>query len=145
MLETDGSMSETPLPVILIVEDEQPMRELLKLQLAAEGYEVRLADDAIVAGRSLMQEPPDLMLVDVALPYIDGIDFVAALKADLSLPAVPVVFMTGNAQVLERARALRAPCLKKPFTAAQLLELVRRELRVRPPSPRVLDDLSAGT
>jgi len=140
------SMLENPRPVILVVDDDASLRELLKLQLAAEGYDVRLADDAIVAGRALMQEPADVIVVDVALPYIDGIDFVAALKADLTLPEVPVIFITGNAAVVDRARALRAPCLKKPFSVEQLLEALRRELEARPPRRRArLDSLSPGT
>jgi DNA-binding response OmpR family regulator len=105
MIETSPmSMHENPRPVILVVDDDASLRELLKLQLAAEGYDVRLADDAIVAGRALMQDPADVMVVDVALPYIDGIDFVAALKADMTLPEVPVVFITGNAAVVDRAQ-----------------------------------------
>lgn len=137
-------MSETARPVILVVDDDPAVRELLKLQLVGEGYEVRLADDAIVAGRSLMQTPPDLMLVDIAMPYLDGVDFVTALKADTTLPAVPIVFMTGHADVMSRARALGAPCLRKPFSADQLLEVVRRELQGRPSGRRpLLDPLSA--
>jgi len=139
-------MLANPRPVILVVDDDASLRELLKLQLAAEGYDVRLADDAIVAGRALMQEPADVIVVDVALPYIDGIDFVAALKADMTLPEVPVIFITGNAAVMDRARALRAPCLKKPFSVDQLLEALRRELEARPPRRRArFDSLAPGT
>ena len=131
---------------ILIVDDDASVRELLKLQLVGEGYEVELADDAIVAGRALMRSPPDLMLVDVAMPYLDGLDFVAALKTDSSAPDVPVVFITAHDDVSGRARALGVPFLKKPFTVEQLLQVVRRELALRPPPRRArLDDLSAST
>jgi DNA-binding response OmpR family regulator len=93
-----------------------------------------------------MSAPPDLMLVDVALPYLSGLDFVATLKADTTVPDVPVVFITGQRDVVERARALGAPCLRKPFSAEQLLEVVRRELQLRPPRRRArLDYLSAST
>jgi len=140
------SMSETKRALILVVDDETAVRELLKLQLAGAGYDVLVADDAIVAGRTLMSAPPDLMVVDIALPYLDGVDFVAALKADSTMPQVPVVFMSGNAEVLVRARALGAPCLKKPFSGEQLLEVVRRELSLRPPERRArLDYFSAST
>src|SRR5919205_3723990 len=88
-----GSMTENTRALILIVDDDTAVRELLKLHLVGEGYDVRLADDAIVAGRSPMEAPPDLMLVDVAMPYIDGIDFVATLKADAAAPQVPIVFI----------------------------------------------------
>ena len=139
-------MSEEKRPSILVVDDEAAVRELLKLHLAGAGYDVKTADDAIVAGRAVMQAPPDLMVVDVAMPYLDGVDFVAALKADMTAPQVTVIFISGNAEVLERARKLGAPCLKKPFGAEELLELVRRELMLRPPTRRArLDSLSAST
>jgi DNA-binding response OmpR family regulator len=130
---------------ILIVDDDLSARELLKLQLAGAGYDVMLADDAIIAGHALMRSPPDLLLVDVALPYLDGVQFVAALRADATIPDVPVVFISGHIDVFERTRALGAPCLKKPFTAEQLVEVVRRELQLRPPQRRPrLDYLSAN-
>ena len=139
-------MSEQRRASILVVDDEAAVRELLKLQLVGAGYDVQLADDAIVAGRSVMTTPPDLMIVDVALPYLDGVDFVAALKADSTMPQLNVIFISGNGAVLDRARAVGAPCLKKPFTAEELLELVRRELQLRPPRRRArLDYLSANT
>jgi DNA-binding response OmpR family regulator len=142
----DATMSEERRASILIVDDDASVRELLKLQLVGEGYEVELADDAIVAGRALMRTPPDLMLVDVAMPYLDGLDFVATLKADTTVPDVPVVFITGHGEVLSRAQALGVECLMKPFTAEELLEVVRRELQLRPPRRRArLDYLSAST
>jgi DNA-binding response OmpR family regulator len=139
-------MGEEKRPSILVVDDEAAVRELLKLHLAGAGYDVKVADDAIVAARSLMQTPPDLMVVDVSMPYLDGVDFVAALKADTTVPQVTVIFISGNSEVLNRARTLGAPCLKKPFSADELLEVVRRELMLRPPTRRArLDYLSAST
>jgi DNA-binding response OmpR family regulator len=139
-------MTEDKRPSILVVDDETAVRELLRLHLAGAGYDVKVADDAIVAGRALMATPPDLMIVDVSLPYLDGVDFVAALKADTTIPQVTAIFMSGNPEVMERARALGAPCLKKPFTADQLLQVVHRELQLRPPARRArLDYLSAST
>jgi len=146
LAEVRNPMSPEKRPSILVVDDETAVRELLKLHLAGAGYDVKVADDAIVAGRALMATPPDLMIVDVALPYLDGVDFVAALKADSTMPPVTVIFMSGNAEVLERARTLGASCLKKPFSADDLLEVVRRELMLRPPERRArLDYLSAST
>jgi len=145
-LQCSNPMSEQKRPSILVVDDETAVREVLRLHLAGAGYDVKVADDAIVAGRAVMATPPDLMIVDVALPYLDGVDFVAALKSDTTMPAMTVVFMSGNAEVLDRARTLGAPCLKKPFSAEELLEVVRRELMLRPPTRRArLDYLSAST
>jgi DNA-binding response OmpR family regulator len=138
------AMNDTARPLILIVDDETAVRELLKLQLVGEGYDVRLADDPIVAGRSLREAPPDLMLVDLALPYQDGLDFAATLKADAAAPQVPIVFISGNPEIMSRARELGAPYLKKPFSATQLIDLVRRELKNRAPHRRPrIDVLSA--
>lgn len=139
-------MHEEKRPSVLVVDDEAAVRELLKLHLAGAGYDVQLADDAIVAARTVMATPPDLMIVDVALPFLDGVDFVATLKADTTMPQVNVIFISGHSEVLERARAVGAPCLKKPFAVEELLELVRRELQLRPPRRRArLDYLSAST
>ena len=118
-------------PSVLVVDDEPAVRELLKLHLANAGYDVRLAEDAIVAGRALMESPPDVMLVDVAMPYMGGLEFVATLNADSSVPHVPVIFITGREEVLNRAKALGAGCLKKPFEAQALIELVQRHARAR--------------
>jgi len=136
-------MSERAL--ILIVEDDAAQRELLKLQLAGAGYDVRVADDAIIGGRSLMEAPPDLMLLDVALPYLDGLEFVEALKANATVPDVPIIFMTGYAEVAGRARGLGAKCLMKPFSADGLLAAVQHELAMRPPRRRApLGSLSSA-
>src|SRR2546423_3110677 len=118
-------------PSVLVVDDEPAVRELLKLHLANAGYDVRLAEDAIVAGRALMESPPDVMLVDVAMPYMGGLEFVATLNADSGVPHVPVIFITGREQVLSRAKALGAGCLTKPFEAQALIELVQRHAQVR--------------
>src|SRR5260221_13187281 len=114
-------MTETKRASILVVDDETAVRELLKLQLAGAGYDVLVADDAIVAGRTLMSAPPDLMVVDITLPYLDGVDFVAALKADATMPQVPVVFMSGNAEGLARAPVPCVPWLTKPFSGGPLV------------------------
>jgi len=111
----------------------------MKLHLAGEGYDVRLADDAIVAARALRESPPALMLVDIAMPYMDGLEFVASLSSELT--EVPIVFMTGDAALLNSARALGAPCLKKPFAIAELLERVREQLQRRPPRGAPIVDL----
>ena len=132
-------MPDNARPLILIVDDEPAVRELMKLHLAGEGYEVRLADDAIVAARALRETPPALLLVDIAMPYMDGLEFVASLSSELT--EVPIVFMTGDAALLNAARALGAPCLKKPFAIAELLERVREQLRRRPPRDASTVDL----
>jgi two-component system, cell cycle response regulator len=114
---------------ILVVDDDHSIRELLKLRLASAGYEVELAEDALVAGRILARSGVDLMIVDANLPYVSGVDFVANLVADPSLPWVPVIFITGREDLKDHAEKLGSACLVKPFLAGRLLELIERVLR----------------
>lgn len=116
-------------PRVLVVDDEPAIRELLKLHLANAGYEVRLAEDAIIAERALREAPPDLVVVDVAMPYRGGLEFVAGLSADDELRRLPVIFITGHEGMASGARALgTVGCLKKPFEVGALLEMVERQL-----------------
>lgn len=113
---------------VLVVDDEPAIRELLKLHLANAGYEVRVAEDAIVAERALRETPPDLVVVDVALPYRGGLEFVAGLSADDQLRRLPVIFITGHEGLASGARTLGVGCLQKPFAVESLLDLVGRNL-----------------
>ena len=111
---------------VLVADDEPAIRELLKLHLTAEGYEVVLAEDAFAARRLLYQAAPDVMVVDAHMPYVSGVEFVATLVAERSLPWVPVIFITGREELVAAATPLAAACLVKPFVAARLLELIER-------------------
>jgi DNA-binding response OmpR family regulator len=113
---------------VLVVDDEPAIRELLKLHLANAGYEVRLAEDAIVAERALRESPPDLVVVDVAMPYRGGLELVAGLSADDELRRLPVIFITGHEGLASGARALGAGCLKKPFEISALLGMLERHI-----------------
>jgi DNA-binding response OmpR family regulator len=119
-------------PKILVVDDEPAIRELLKLQLSASGYDVVLAEDAFAARRQLYNAAPDVMVVDAHMPYVSGVEFVSTLVAETSLPWVPVIFITGRDDMLEGACALGSGCLVKPFLAARLLELIERVLASQP-------------
>lgn len=112
---------------VLVLEDSQPIRELLVLHLANAGYEVLEAEDAVVAGELILQAAPDLIIADIELPYMSGLDFIAALRTEPGLCDIPVVFLTSHAhdQFDERAKQLRAAAyLTKPVSAARLLEVV---------------------
>lgn len=110
---------------VLVVDDEESMRELLRLHLGNNGYQVTLAEDAMAAGHLLLKDRPDLMIVDVEMPYMNGYEFVAAIKADPSTRDIPIVFLTTDANVAEQAIKLRADAyLNKPVMANRLLEVV---------------------
>ena len=115
---------------ILVVEDEKPIRELLRLHLENEGYEVVEAADAFVAGKMLLAKAwrIDLLIVDAHMPYMTGIDFAAAVLADTTLPVVPIILITGHKDLVARADVLGVPCLLKPFTADALAAAVGKTL-----------------
>jgi len=114
---------------ILVVDDDESIRELLRLHLSAAGYEVRLAKDAIEAGYSVLANPPDLLIVDVLMPYMDGFEFVEALKADKTLPDIPVIFVTSVEDGEARGREMGAVgYLTKPVRADRLLALVAQHV-----------------
>src|SRR5213076_1054885 len=81
---------------ILVVDDDQTIRELLQLHLRNAGYAVHVAEDAVEAGHLVLRSPPDLIITDVNMPHMDGFEFIAALKADKTVPDIPVIFLTSH-------------------------------------------------
>ncbi|MFN2644772.1 MAG: response regulator [Burkholderiales bacterium] len=115
---------------ILIVDDDESICELLRLHLAGAGYDVRVAKDAIVGGYSVLQLAPDLIICDVNMPHLDGFEFIQALKADKSLPDIPVIFLTSEEEGQPRGKSLGAVgYLTKPVRADRLLTLVAQHIR----------------
>jgi CheY-like chemotaxis protein len=110
---------------ILIVDDDASVRELLKLHLSAAGYEVHVAADAIAAGYFVLRTPPHLIICDVNMPHMDGFEFISALKADKSIPSIPVIFLTSFEEGDHRGKELGVVgYLTKPIRADRLLSLV---------------------
>ena len=114
-----------PKPKVLVIDDDRSIRELLRLHLQNGGYEALVAEDAVVGGRLVLDTAPDLIIVDVNMPYLDGPDFVAALRSDPKTNAIPVVFLAVEEDLADRTRHLGAVAyLKKPVMADRLLALV---------------------
>jgi two-component system chemotaxis response regulator CheY len=114
---------------ILVVDDDESIRELMRLHLAAAGYEVVVAEDAISAGYIVLRSPPDLIICDVDMPHMDGFEFVAALKADKTVPDIPVIFLTAMDEGDHRGRQVGAVgYLTKPVRSDRLLSLVAQHV-----------------
>lgn len=114
---------------ILVIDDDESIRELLRLHLSAAGYEVRLAPDAIEGGYSVLRSPPDLIIADISMPHMDGFEFVAALKGDRSLPDIPVIFLTSLEDGEQRGKELGAVgYLTKPVRADRLLAMIAQHV-----------------
>jgi CheY-like chemotaxis protein len=110
---------------ILVIDDDAYMRELLQLHLSNAGYEVLTAEDAVVAGHSVVRHHPDLILLDVEMPFMTGLEFVQALKEDPAVCEIPVVFISSRDDCEDRARELGARAfLRKPVLADHLLATV---------------------
>jgi DNA-binding NtrC family response regulator len=114
---------------ILIVEDEPKMRRLLELQLAEEGFHARIAGDAETGLQILGKEPFDVVVTDLKLPGMSGLEFLHAVKrvnADL-----PVVIMTAYGSVESAVDAMKSGAsdyVLKPFSLAELVLVIRKEL-----------------
>ena len=114
---------------ILVVDDDESIRELLRLHLNAAGYEVHVEADAIAAGYLVLRSPPDLIITDINMPHMDGFEFIAALKADTTLPRIPVIFLTSYDEGDDRGKELGAVgYLTKPVRADKLLQLVAKHV-----------------
>ncbi|HCT78907.1 MAG TPA: DNA-binding response regulator [Micromonosporaceae bacterium] len=117
------------MPLVLIVEDDPIIREALSDALSAAGHAVRAVDSALAGLRELRQEPPDLVILDLGLPDLDGADALRMLRA---VTDVPVIIATARRGELEAIRLLNAGAddyLTKPFSAAHVLARVSAVLR----------------
>jgi two-component system, chemotaxis family, chemotaxis protein CheY len=110
---------------ILVVEDDELVRELFRIHLGNAGYEVLLAEDAIVAGHLLLKQRPDLIVADIEMPFMDGLEFLEAVKADAVVSAIPVIFVSSRSDFEDRCKQVGAVAfLKKPVLADRLLAVV---------------------
>ncbi|HEV8358989.1 MAG TPA: response regulator [Candidatus Thermoplasmatota archaeon] len=112
---------------ILVVEDNPQNMKLASVLLRSEGYEVRGAGDAASARRLIEAALPDLILMDVGLPGMDGLTFTRELRADPRTRTVPIIALTAFAMKGDDLKALDAGCddyIAKPFETMRLLQAV---------------------
>ena len=95
---------------ILLVEDNPVNRRLAEFLLRSQGYQVRAATTALEAFEAVRQERPDLILMDVQLPGMDGLEATRTLKAEPNTRDIPVVAVTSYAMKGDREKALAAGC-----------------------------------
>ena len=116
---------------ILIVDDNAANLKLARVVLEEEGYDVKTAIDAEEALRVLEHSQPRLILMDIQLPDIDGLDLTRRLKADPRFKGVVIVALTAYAMKGDRAKALAAGCdgyITKPIDVDELPKTVARHL-----------------
>ncbi len=122
------------MPKILLVDDEELNRDFLVRRLQKRGYEVTTAVNGADACEKVLSENPDLVLMDVSMPVMDGLEATRLIKADSATEAIPVIALTALAMSGDRERVLEAGCddyETKPIEFPSLLEKIRTLLEGR--------------
>lgn len=120
---------------ILLVEDNEMNRDMLSRRLMRRGYDVLLAVDGAVGLAMAQENLPDLILMDMSLPVMDGWEATRALRAHSETCKIPVIALTAHAMEGERTKALDAGCDDfdtKPVELPRLLEKMERLLSMGP-------------
>src|SRR3954471_17472594 len=118
---------------ILIVEDNEMNRDMLSRRLERKGYEVLLAVDGEMGLEVARASTPDLVLMDMSLPVVDGWEATRRLKTDDALKQIPVIALTAHAMANDRDKAIEAGCDDydtKPIELSRLLEKIESLLHV---------------
>ncbi len=135
-------------PRILIVDDNETNRDILRTRLSPHGYELTEAADGEQALATAREQRPDLILLDVMMPKIDGIEVCRRLKADVDMPFTPIILVTAKADSKDVVAGLEAGAdeyLTKPFDQAALVARVKSMLRMKELTDQVrtqADDLA---
>ena len=117
---------------ILVVDDERPIVRLVQVNLEHAGYEVVAAYDGKEALEKVEQEKPDLIILDVMMPQMDGFEVMQKLQANPKTRDIPVIMLTAKAQDADVFRGWQSGVtlyLTKPFSPFELISFVRRIFR----------------
>jgi diguanylate cyclase (GGDEF)-like protein len=117
---------------ILVVEDESSLRTILKMQLEGAGYEVITANDGVEGLERIRSSPPDLVLLDVMMPRMDGCEVCRRLRANFLTSQIPVIMLTARGQLKDKLDGLDVGAndyLTKPYARQELLVRVRNTLQ----------------
>jgi len=117
---------------ILLVEDNEMNRDVLARLLQKRGYTIIFAEDGESALTMALAEHPDLILMDISLPKMDGYEVTMRLRLDASMKTVPIIALTAHAMTSDRQRAMDAGCTDyetKPVEFARLLVKIEMHLR----------------
>jgi DNA-binding response OmpR family regulator len=116
---------------IVVIEDDPTFLGLLRVHLASAGHEVLTAEDAAVGLRAVITEQPDLILLDLTVPYLDGFEMIRVLRNDPATKRIPVVVLTGRRddETFAQARKLGASqFLTKPVARDVLIRAIETQL-----------------
>ncbi|MCL6629238.1 MAG: response regulator transcription factor, partial [Armatimonadetes bacterium] len=120
------------MPKILLVEDEASLAETISYNLREEGYKVHVVSDGLSALDSIRTEKFDLILLDIMLPGMDGLDITRILRQDMLTAHIPIIMLTARVEETDRLIGLELGAddyITKPFSPRELVARVRAVLR----------------
>ena len=136
------------MPKILVVDDEPDVVELIEFNLKAAGFAVITADDGAEALRQARAQTPDLVVLDVMLPGMDGLEVCKQLRRENATARVPILMLTAKAAEIDRVLGLELGAddyVTKPFSPRELVLRVKSLLRRDRAAERPADHISIGT
>jgi two-component system cell cycle response regulator DivK len=113
---------------ILVVEDQEDNRQIIRDMLSATDYEITEAENGEEALAAVAKQRPDLILMDIQMPVLDGYEATRRIKADLALRSIPIIAVTSYALSGEEKKAREAGCddyVPKPYSQRELLAKIR--------------------
>jgi len=120
-------------PSIVVAEDDMATRALLRVVLERAGYEVRQVDNGVDALAEIMREPPDVALLDIGMPEMDGLEVTRRLRGEPLTALLPIILVTARGRLEDKVAGLDAGAsdfITKPFEPAELLARVRSNQRL---------------
>jgi two-component system, OmpR family, phosphate regulon response regulator PhoB len=117
-------MKNTPSKKILVVDDENDVTELLAYKFKQEGYEVQVINDPLLIMGRARQFQPDLVVLDIMMPELNGLQVCRMLRADVVMKNIPIIFLTARGEAEDRIKGLESGAddyLAKPFDTRELL------------------------
>lgn len=121
---------------ILLVEDNDMLQDILSARLEMRGYKVSVTDNGLEALKLVAAAPPDIILMDMSLPFMNGWDTTKKLKGDPTTQHIPIIALTAHALVSDRQRGIEAGCDEyetKPVKFDRLLEKIQILLERKQP------------
>jgi twitching motility two-component system response regulator PilG len=134
-------------PVVLVVDDSPTVRKIVQLTLQREKIRVITANDGLSALAAVADEEPDLILLDIMLPRMDGYNICQIIRKNMRFRHVPIIMLSGKDGLFDKVRGRLAGSseyLTKPFDSTELVQTVRKHLDARPRREREQETLRSG-
>jgi len=112
---------------VFVVDDEPEITEIIETYLTESGFQVQVENNSTDAVAQIRQYAPDIILLDIMMPGIDGYEICAQLKKDDKFASIPIVFLTGKDRDDDMGRSFKSGAdmfIKKPFSCERLLEII---------------------